>query len=84
MILDEFQRFRALLDGDDEAGQLAQELFNWQDTRSSAQAHVLLLSATPYKMYTLAQEESGEDHDASIRSTAPKATRGPSARRRRS
>ena len=54
IILDEFQRFKNLLDGEDDAGKLAQKLFEWEE------AHVLLLSATPYKMYTNAHD--GEDH----------------------
>ena len=56
VILDEFQRFRDLLDvktGGD-AAELADDLFNHPD------AHVLLLSATPYKPFTYA-EESGPD-----------------------
>ena len=57
IILDEFQRFRHLLDGQDPAADLAQHLFE-QDS-----ARVLLLSATPYKMYTLPEEESTEDED---------------------
>ncbi|MDA8620795.1 DEAD/DEAH box helicase [Planctomycetota bacterium] len=62
VILDEFQRFKQLLDPDaeDEAGQLAQRLFEWSDDKE--EAHVLLLSATPYKMYTLAHEADEEDH----------------------
>ena len=44
IILDEFQRFKHLLDGTDQAGDLARELFDFGDAR------VLLLSATPYKM----------------------------------
>lgn len=55
IILDEFQRFRYLLNEDTEVGLLAQELFRCQEAR------VLLLSATPYKMYTLRDEE-GENH----------------------
>jgi hypothetical protein len=59
VILDEFQRFKHLLDrskGGD-AADLAHHLFEYPDVR------VLLLSATPYKMYTLAEESSlGEDH----------------------
>ncbi len=55
IILDEFQRFRDLLRGEEGAGQLARYLFEWQDAR------VLLLSATPYKMYSLANE-GNEDH----------------------
>ena len=56
VILDEFQRFRDLLDvktGGD-AAELADDLFNHSD------AHVLLLSATPYKPFTYA-EETGPD-----------------------
>jgi len=63
IILDEFQRFKELLDArpDDEVNQLAHQLFNYADVHS--QARVVLLSATPYKMYTVAQErEQGEDH----------------------
>lgn len=56
IILDEFQRFRDLLDGEDDAATLARNLFEWGDAR------VLLLSATPYKMLTLSDEDGGEDH----------------------
>jgi hypothetical protein len=56
VILDEFQRFSHLLDGEDDASRLARELFDFPDVR------VLLLSATPYKMYTEAGEAQGEDH----------------------
>lgn len=59
IILDEFQRFRDLLDPDTESGALARGLFEYQ--HEASRARVLLLSATPYKMYTLAHEE-GEDH----------------------
>jgi hypothetical protein len=54
IILDEFQRFKNLLDGQDEMCKLAREMFDFEDTK------LLLLSATPYKMYTLYQE--GEIH----------------------
>lgn len=63
IILDEFQRFKELLDAkpDDEVNQLAHQLFNYADDHS--EARVVLLSATPYKMYTVAQErEQGDDH----------------------
>lgn len=60
IILDEFQRFKHLLRQDTEAGQMAHELFNYSD--KTAKARVLLLSATPYKMYTLSQEGDDEDH----------------------
>jgi hypothetical protein len=56
VILDEFQRFKNLLDGDDEASMLAKALFEHPDVR------VLLLSATPYKMFTLDQETDEDDH----------------------
>lgn len=60
VILDEFQRFRHLLAEETEAGMLAHELFNFADHESKA--HVLLLSATPYKMYTIAEEAAEENH----------------------
>jgi hypothetical protein len=49
-----------LLSEDNEAGQLAHELFNFSDKHS--RARVLLLSATPYKMYTLSHESDEEEH----------------------
>lgn len=58
IILDEFQRFKNLLNGEDEVGQLAQELFTCPD------AKVLLLSATPYKMYTMSHETETDEHYA--------------------
>jgi hypothetical protein len=56
IILDEFQRFKQLLAGDSELGQLASDLFEYEDVR------MMLLSATPYKMYTLANESAEENH----------------------
>jgi hypothetical protein len=60
VILDEFQRFRNLLSVEDggPSAELAQELFDYR------QSKVLLLSATPYKPFTLDQETqtSGESH----------------------
>lgn len=62
IILDEFQRFKGLLDENTPAGELAHGLFNYsQDAAAHPTARVLLLSATPYKMFTLA-EEPDEDH----------------------
>lgn len=56
IILDEFQRFRQLLDPESgDAGELAHALFDHKDAR------VLLLSATPYKPFTNA-EDSEDDH----------------------
>lgn len=59
IILDEFQRFKNLLDGDDQASLLARYLFQCPGGR------VLMLSATPYKMYTRpgeTEEGTEEDH----------------------
>jgi hypothetical protein len=56
VILDEFQRFRNLLDGDDEVGQLARAVFEYPSVK------VILLSATPYKMYTMYHERENDDH----------------------
>ena len=55
VILDEFQRFRDLLDGEYPGAVLARTLFNYKNVK------VLLLSATPYKMYTMGHE-SGDNH----------------------
>ena len=59
VILDEFQRFRDLLDPGTESGELAQHLFDYEDDHT--QVRTLLLSATPYKMYTLSHE-TDDDH----------------------
>lgn len=56
VILDEFQRFKNLLDpeNDSDASQLANEIFEYPGVK------VLLLSATPYKPFTQAGDD--EDH----------------------
>ena len=59
VILDEFQRFRDLLDPTKPSGELAQRLFEYED--SHTKVRTLLLSATPYKMYTLSHETE-DDH----------------------
>jgi hypothetical protein len=56
VILDEFQRFRHLLDESSPAGELAHNLFTYR------QAKVLLLSATPYKPFTYAEEVEDDHH----------------------
>ena len=64
VILDEFQRFKHLLGDEDASSELAQQLFEYVDHEQVDQqvaARVLLLSATPYKMYTTAGEPD-EDH----------------------
>ncbi|MFC7527593.1 helicase-related protein [Actinoplanes sp. GCM10030250] len=62
IVLDEFQRFRHLLDRDQggEAAELAHHLFSHPDAR------VLLLSATPYKPFTYAEESATDDHHADL------------------
>jgi hypothetical protein len=55
VVLDEFQRFRNLLQEDDPTAELAQALFDYPNVR------VLLLSATPYKMLSLDHEQH-DDH----------------------
>ena len=59
VILDEFQRFRELLNPTTESGELAQHLFEYED--SHTKVRTVLLSATPYKMYT-ASHEVDDDH----------------------
>jgi hypothetical protein len=76
IILDEFQRFSDLLHGKDEASQLAQQLFHYRDVRT------LLLSATPYRMFTSADELEGDGHYTDLIKTIgfllndPERTRG--------
>lgn len=63
IILDEFQRFKYLLEGDDGIADLARRLYNFPDAR------VLLLSATPYKMYTMHHEKADDDHYEDLMTT---------------
>ena len=60
VILDEFQRFKHLLDGKDATAKLAKQLFTYSD--DTADVRLLLLSATPYRMYTLHHESAEDDH----------------------
>lgn len=75
IILDEFQRFKHLLQGDSddasEAAQLAEHLFSFQQHAEdpATAARVLLLSATPYKMYTQSQEAAQDDHYEDFQTT---------------
>jgi hypothetical protein len=63
IILDEFQRFKHLLDRQNPVGQLAHQLFDYQDTTvADHEAKVILLSATPYKPYTMYREVGDDDH----------------------
>ena len=63
VILDEFQRFKTLLEpsGSDTAVELAQSLFGAK-TPEGRRVRMLLLSATPYKLYTADAEIEREDH----------------------
>ena len=56
VILDEFQRFKDSSTPTTKAHAWPTHIFDYPD------AKVLLLSATPYKMYTLPDEPEGDDH----------------------
>lgn len=63
-ILDEFQKFKSLIDGEDysEAGEIAKAVLQ------NDEARVLLLSATPFKPFTTQREQlKGEDHHYEFR-----------------
>ena len=60
IILDEFQRFKHLLEEKSEAGELARDLF---ESEGGQGARVLLLSATPYRGLSL-HHEIDDDHYA--------------------
>lgn len=64
IILDEFQRFKHILDGTDQMSNLARRLFEYNS--GNRKAKVLLLSATPYKMYTMHHEADIDDHYADL------------------
>lgn len=75
VILDEFQRFKELLGGDldnaSPAAELAHKLFSFREVESDpdTEARVLLLSATPYKMFTMSQERETDDHYTDFQTT---------------
>jgi hypothetical protein len=56
IIMDEFQKFRELLNGDSDSAILARELFEYSEGDDRG-ARTLLLSATPYRMLTLSGDE---------------------------
>ena len=70
VVLDEFQRFKDLLrpDPDNFAAELAHRLFNYTDSATGRLTRTLLLSATPYRMYTTA-DEIDSDHYADFLDT---------------
>ena len=63
VVLDEFQRFEDLLhpDPDNLAAELAKRLFEYRDPETGRPTRTLLLSATPYRMYTTA-DDADDDH----------------------
>lgn len=66
IIMDEFQRFRHILSGDGQSelsDTLARQLFNYADRDTQLKTRVLLLSATPYKMFTTQRDQSHDDPD---------------------
>jgi hypothetical protein len=62
VILDEFQKFRNILhpSDNDETGiaHFAKQLFEYEDKKTDNPTKLLLLSATPYKMYTTSYEKT--------------------------
>ena len=72
VILDEFQRFKNLLGTQgperDAAADLAQELFQ-AEAHDGKRVRTLLLSATPYKLYTADAEIEHEEHYADFLAT---------------
>lgn len=71
VILDEFQRFAHLLTPSDEQAadaELAQRLFDYSDKNASVK--VLLLSATPYQMFSVVGERASDQHYAEFVKTS--------------
>lgn len=64
VVLDEFQRFKDLLrpELEDFAAELAHRLFNYEDPETGRATRTLLLSATPYRMYTTADQIDGDHY----------------------
>jgi len=65
VVLDEFQRFKDLLrpDPDNFAAELAHRLFNYTDSATGRPTRTLLLSATPYRMYTTADDIDADHYE---------------------
>ena len=70
VVLDEFQRFKDLLrpEPNNFAAELAHRLFDYEDPTTGRATRTLLLSATPYRMYTTADATDG-DHYADFLET---------------
>ena len=65
VVLDEFQRFKDLLQPDPAnfAAEMAHRLFNYKDPKTGRATRTLLLSATPYRMYTTGDEIDGDHYE---------------------
>ena len=65
VVLDEFQRFKDLLRPEPAnfAAKLAHRLFDYEDPETGRATRTLLLSATPYRMYTTADEIDGDHYE---------------------
>lgn len=65
VVLDEFQRFKDLLqpEREDFAAELAHRLFDYEDPETGRATRTLLLSATPYRMYTTADQIDGDHYE---------------------
>ena len=65
VVLDEFQRFKDLLQAEPDslAAEMAQQLFNYTDPDTDRSTRTLLLSATPYRMYTTADDLKGDHYE---------------------
>ena len=65
VVLDEFQRFKDLLQPESEnfAAELAHRLFDYEDPETGRATRTLLLSATPYRMYTTADQIDGTHYE---------------------
>jgi hypothetical protein len=64
VIMDEFQRFKDLFDENTDVGDLAKYLFNYPNVKT------VLLSATPYKMYTVGDEDEENHYDDFLSTTS--------------
>ncbi len=65
IIMDEFQRFNSLIkiDNDSDAGMLAQRFLQEHSDDEKTRTRVLLLSATPYKLFTTMEELNDSKDD---------------------
>ena len=64
VVLDEFQRFKDLLQPEPEnfAAELAHRLFDFKEPKTGRATRTLLLSATPYRMYTTDDQTDGDHY----------------------